>query len=281
MDALRELCGCEPTMTRIGSVQHILGKDVVRYGTAVAQMMRPEADEAVTLLYGCFAARKLLEAGCVSVLCRLDPARLLILREFQIRGRYALDERHAASIDWKTDIASEKKAGWTDATSPDKFIRSLLGGHLAEVTWVHAIQSLAALSDRVPDLSQSRWIDELVSQYEERRSADAGAGGAEPTTQEASRGPGVSAELGILASFRTTAQQAFSTLSKGVHLEFVVDQDAIFDVVTIRQSMRQAVKVLTQLAFVSHLTDCAFSALQPERALTLATEIEAEIECDS
>jgi hypothetical protein len=280
MQALRELCGCAPTTTRIGSVQQILGKDVVRYGVAVARMITPGAEETMTLLYGCFAARKLLEAGCVSVLCRMDPARLLILREFQIRGRYALDERHAASIDWKADVVSEKKPGWTEGTSPEKFVRSLLGGHLGEVTWVPAIQNLTLLSNQIPDLSRSKWIHELVSQYEARLSAKRGAVGVVPTEQEPVGGSGGSAELGVLASFRTAAQNSFSTLSKGVHLEFVVDQDAVFDVVTIRQSMLQAVKVLTQIAFASHLTDSAFTSLSLERAFSLVTEIEAEVERD-
>ncbi|MGB9107285.1 MAG: hypothetical protein WCC39_01225, partial [Telluria sp.] len=120
-------------------------------------------------LYGCFAARKLLEAGCVAVLSRLDPARLLILREFQLRGRYALDERHPASIDWASDIISEKKAGWIEGISPDRFIRSLLGGHLAEVTWVPAIESLSKLSSQQVPLGDSAWINELLEQYEQRK----------------------------------------------------------------------------------------------------------------
>lgn len=275
MEPLRELCGCAPTKTRIGSVQEILGKDIVRYGSAVSRMMDPEADLEAVSLYGCFAARKLLEAGCISVLGRLDPSRLLILREYQIKGRYALDERHAASIDWKADVISEKSATWVQAVAPDKFVRALLGGHLAEVTWVHAIENLATLSDLIPDLSTSMWINDLVDQYETRRAQKTGS------EQKQDTGTASQAELGILATFRSLAQKSFSTLSKGVHLEFVVDQDAVLDVVTIRQSMAQAVKVLTQIAFASHLTDSAFSVLQVADAFKLVTAIEAEIERDA
>ena len=276
MEALRELCSCTPGTSRIGAIQSILGKDVLRYGQAVAGMMATTANEDTIRLYGCFAARKLLEAGCVSVLCRVDPGRLLILREFQLKGDYPLGERHSASIDWKADVVSDKKAVWTDTISPDKFIRSLLGGHLAEVTWVHAIQNLASLVDRIPNLSESRWINELVNQYEVRRSATPKRAG----DAEADGSP-VQAELGVLAGFRTTAQHSFSTLSKGVHLEFVVDQDALFDLVTVRQSMLRAIKILTQLAFTSHLIDSAFVTLNPTSAFDLAVSIEAEIERDA
>lgn len=276
MEALKELCGCSPGGTRIGAIQNILGKDIVRYGQAVAGMMASDAPENMISLYGCFAARKLMEAGCISVLSRLDPGRLLILREFQLKGGYPLGERHSASLDWKTDVVSEKKATWTDTISPDKFIRSLLGGHLAEVMWVHAVQNFATLADSIPNISTSRWINELVNQYETRRSAV--PNGTEGHDDAESKG---SAELGVLASFRTAAQQSFSTLSKGVHLEFVVDQDALFDLVTVRQSMLLAVKTLAQLAFTSHLIDSAFTKLNPEVAFELVVAVETEIERDA
>lgn len=279
MEALRELCSCTPSATRIGTVQTILGKDVVRYGEAVAGMMTPSADQDLVQLYGCFAARKLLEAGCISVLCRLDPARLLILREFQLKGGYPLGERHSASIDWKGDVISEKKAAWTESVSPDKFVRSLLGGHLAEVTWAHAIQCLSMHADTIPNLGQSKWINDLLNQYETRRTAQVRRANGNGTVDANGMSP--EAELGVLAGFRMTAQQVFSTLSKGVHLEFVVDHAALFDLVTVRQSMLQAVKVLTQIAFTSHFIDSAFATLDPGTAFDLVIAIEAEMERDA
>jgi len=284
MKSLSALCGCDLAGgAKIEGIQQILGKDIQRYGNAVVAMRKADADPDQVSLFGSFAARKLLEAGCVAVLCRMDPTRLLVLREFQIRGKYALAERHPASIDWRGDVLSEKKAGWTDTVSPDKFIRSLLGGHMAEVMWVDAIAALAQISETDPALAESKWIDELIGYYDdsrqkrEQQAAEAppqdGAGGGQDKKPADPR-----AELGLLSILRTQAETTFSTLSKGVHVEFVVDRETIFDNGTILEQMRLATKLLTQIAFVSHLNDCNFNAMSPADALKLVLQIEGEIE---
>jgi len=270
MNALRQLCGCgTETTTRLNSIQAILGSELERYGSEVASMLAPEADLKYISLYGCFAARKMLEAGCFALLSRIDPTRLLILREFQIRGRYELDDRHSASLDWQNDVVSEKKAGWNDPLPADKFMRSLLGGHMAEVTWLAAVDALVNKPYAELAFERSKWISEIIGQYESRR--------VDPGKEQVP----LHAELGVLAGFRTLARQTFSTLSKGVHLEFVVDQQTLFDAPTILQTMKSATKVLTQMAFVSHFIDCAFSQLPLADSIEFAIAIEKEIEGDA
>ena len=285
MDALRQICSCpSPTPSRLSGIQEILGRDILNYGNAVERLLKPDASANEIALFGCFAARKLLEAGCVALLARFDPSRLLILREFQIKGKYALTSRHQASIDWSGDVVSEGRASWADTTSPSKFVRSLLGGHLAEVVWHEAISKFAQPEDPTLDTGGSAWLEELLTQHQTRaarraqgkqKSQDA-RGTPGPTAQPEPAHDSVEAEL--LASFRTNAQQNFSTLSKGVHLEFVVDQSAILDVPTVQATMRRTVKLLTQLAYISHFADCGYSALPIRDALPLVRQIEDEIE---
>lgn len=278
MKALRDLCGASPSgSSTLANVQNIIGRDIERYGVAVAAMLKPNADPQLISLYGCFAARKLLELGCIAVLSRLDPARLLILREFQLKGKYQLDERHSAAIDWSADVISEKKPGWSDAVPSDKFVRSLLGGHMAEVTWISAIESLLTLPNTEPGEEESIWINELITQYEARvAAATADEAGQNPPAQH-QRQPNTP-ELAVLSAFRTVAKQTFSTLSKGVHLEFVIDQATVFDTPTILQSMRMATKILTQIAFVSNLTDIAVSVVSLSDAIKMVKSIEKEME---
>lgn len=279
MKALRDLCGGSPTnTTKLASIQNILGREIERYGEAVCAMLQEGAENDVISLYGCFAARKMLEAGCVAILSRLDPPRVLILREFQLRGKYALNERHPAAIDWASDIVSEKRAAWGESLPPDKFVRSLLGGHLAEAAWIPAIESMVKLPSQQVPLGDSEWINSIIEQYESRKAGAAEvAAPKKDNGQEDAKNP-VEVELGILSAFRTTARHSFSILSKGVHLEFVVEQEARFDIPTVLESMKQATKVLTQIAFVSNLIETAFTALDPVNALELVCEIERRIE---
>jgi hypothetical protein len=273
MDELKELCLCSHgAVSRIDVIWGILGKDIARYGRAVATMLRPGADGDQTRLYGCFAARKLLEAGCIGILGRIDPSRLLILREYQIRSDYAFGERHPAALDWRTDVVSAEKAKWSEGVAPSKFVRSLLGGHLGEVYWLDAIRSIGNVASQVnaDALDRATWVVEILDHHDRAAREAAAQAGADPTAAVV--------ELAVLNTIRTRTQQTFSKLSKGVHLEFVVDQDAIFDNETIKATMRDAVKVLTQIAFFSHLIDSAHSALDLTVALNLAASVEAGIE---
>lgn len=260
---LRELCNCSSGETsRLGVVRTILGTDIERYGDALLTMLA-SSDQASLGLYGCFAARRMLEAGCIGILSTIDPARLLVLREFQLRSDYALGERHPAAIDWRTDVVSERAAKWADGVAPDKFIRSLLGGHVAEIMWSHAIGRLENLDRGIA--SSSFWIEELTAQLADRRAN---------LPQDANAN---AAELAVLASFRTVAQQTFSALSKGVHLEFIVEQSRLFDPATIVETIGRAIKTLAQISFVSNLMDCAHRNIDIARAAALVKEIEDRI----
>lgn len=147
---------------------------------------------------------------------------------------------------------------------------------MAEVTWISAIESLLELPGDGDGSAEAKWIDELVEQYEARIAADAATAASKPASS-VSVAQMHSSELAVLAAFRTGAKQAFSTLSKGVHLEFVIDQESVFDIPTILESMKLATKVVTQIAFVSHLSEIAISRIPAIDAMRLVNSIEKEV----
>jgi len=270
---------CSPRgATRIDGIRNILGVDVERYGAAAVQMLR-EQDASQAGLFGCFAARKMLESACVALLSHLDPARLLILREYQLKGDYDLKGRQPASIDWRSDVVAEKKLNWGESVGPDKFIRALLGGHLAEVAWIHAIDQLPTLPSVVS--AESKWIQEIVGQFEQRSAELTEAAARQNGKREDSTAPAptpITPSHGMLSAFRMNAQGIFSTLSKGVHLEFVIEPSAIFDHATILESVQSGFKLVTQLAFIFHLMDCTNANIDLSRAAALVLEIEHQVE---
>lgn len=269
MIPLRKLCGCTAAGdSRIVGVRNILGNEIEQYGVAAVNLLKMPADKSALSLYGCFTARKLLEAGCVALLSQIDPSRLLILREFQMKGDYGLSERHPAAIDWKVDVISEKKTGWKDAIGPDKFVRSLLGGHLAEIAWLDAISKIDTLP--AGDSDKSSWIQKLVTEYSAR---------IEQATEEAVDGADLSARTShanqaTLSGFRSNVKSLFSLLSKGVHLEFIIDSRTLFDIPTVTENMRKSIKILTQLSFISHLMDCTNAPMEIAEAAALVLEVE-------
>lgn len=237
----------------------ILGNVITRYGTKTLSTIKMGSDED-KCTYGSFVARKLLESASSAILARMDPSRFLILQEYQKRagGDYSFYERHPASIVWSGDIVPDKAANsiWSTESSPDKFVRALLGGHLAEISWSRAIERFALDES---DRPKSLWLDDLSDIYEEK------------LRQFSSSEAAGTSMLGVL---RAKARENYSALSKGVHLEFVVDETAILDSVTVVAHMLAAVRLVSQLGYLSNHMDSVFTRIETQKAAELLFEIE-------
>lgn len=225
-------------------------------------------------MFGSFVARKLLETASSAILARMDPTRFLILQEYQMRagGNYRAHERHAAAIAWTGDIIPDKPSSslWSTETSPDKFVRSLFGGHLAEIAWPQAIEKFIAED---ADRPASEWLEEISRLYEEKhRRTEV------PPAQPTRIGQPPTTCIEVLGVFRSKAQDMYSSLSKGVHLEFVVDETVILDSDTIIQNIRTVVKFITQMAYLSNQMDCIFTKVGREQANQLLVDIENRFE---
>jgi len=78
----------------------------------------------------------------------------------------------------------------------------------------------------------------------------------------------------VLDVFRGRAQHCFSSLSKGVHLEFLVDETIVLDPVTVVQHMLDAVKLVSQLGYLSSHMDSVYTKIEPKKAAELLLNVE-------
>ena len=279
MEQLRRLCcGATTTSGRLNDVLTILGNVITRYGDKALSIVKEGSNDDKSM-YGSFVARKLLESASCAILARMDPSRFLILQEYQQRAgaNYKAHERHPASIQWCGDIIPEKAANalWNNESAPDKFVRALLGGHLAEIAWPLAIDCFAR--DTL-DKSKSQWIEELSGVYEEKFQQANAKSSNEPDESKESenRAKSSNSQAGILVLdiFRHRFQDTFSALSKGVHLEFVVDETVVLDPETVVVHMLTAVKLVSQLGFLSSYMDSVFTKIAPNDAFELILNVE-------
>ncbi len=272
---------------QLNRVLSILGDVIDRYGEKTQSIAKNGSDDEKSM-YGSFVARKLLESASSAILARMDPARFLILQEYQQRAGvgYRAHERHPASIAWSGDIIPEKAANavWSNEADPDKFVRALLGGHLAEVYWTKAIESF---SQDVSDRSKGFWIEELSSLYEQKlQEAEAKLAGAKKVQAESTpiekQSPLVNSNgtvaTSVLGVFRGKAQGCYSALSKGVHLEFVVDETVLLDPETVVVHMLDAVKLVSQLGYLSNYMDSVYTRIEPKTAAELLLNVEESLE---
>lgn len=284
MEPLRQLCcGATTSPGRLNDVLSILGNVIARYGEKALSIIKTGSDEDKST-YGSFVARKLLESASSAILARMDPSRFLILQEYQKRAgaSYKAHERHPASIAWSGDIIPDKlpNGAWSTESAPDKFVRALLGGHLAEVAWPHAIQRF---SQDESDRSQGLWIEELSNIYEEKRKKTetgfvgerkAPEGPVQLEKQNAVVSSSATVSTLVLDVLRARAQDNYSALSKGVHLEFVVDETVVLDPATVVEHMLTAIKLVSLLGYLSNYMDSIFTKIEPETAAKLLHNVE-------
>lgn len=267
MRKLSQLCCGELLLPgRLSDILSILDNVITRYGEKALFLIKSGSDEDRST-YGSFVARKLLESSLSAILARIDPSRFLILQEYQQRAgeRYKPHERHPASVAWSGDIIPEKSSDsiWSNESPPDKFIRSLLGGHLAEVVWPKAIEKLSLDES---DMPKGIWLEEIGNIYEGKLREVSGRG--------SSSNSSIAAGVSVLGVFRSRAQDNYSALSKGVHLEFVVDESIILDSETVVEHMLTAVKIAAQLGYLSNYMDSVFSRIETQTAAELLLNVE-------
>ena len=107
--------------------------------------------------------RALLEVGLTAIIARLDPFRVLVLREMQLQPEFDVAIRRSTSVQWQGDIMSKpppKKDAklWSPDLSINELTRALLGDYYEHVFWRPAF---IRLLDRVSEGAGGNWMDNL------------------------------------------------------------------------------------------------------------------------
>ena len=125
-----------------------------------------ESDDRVTL-FGPLLGRSVLELSFTCIVGRLDPFRLLTLREFQMKacssGGVSLGSRSTSAFQWNGDVnPSEKEPEnlWEVDRPMSKVARSLLGKSYGDVFWKPAFNEIL---DAITDTHCGPWITEIQS----------------------------------------------------------------------------------------------------------------------
>ena len=167
-----------------------------------------------------FLMRKFIELSLISLLSRIDPVRVIAARKNQLDGSYVEGKQNASSVSWVGDIFPRAKMvpnPWGSDALNKGIERSLFGSHVAET----AIRpSLQWLVDR--DNASSEWLRELSAQDDP------------------------------LAWLNNRLSQLYSLLSKGVHAEYLLDEQAKFDATSIRLHVGDGFKLVLLLAAATH-----------------------------
>lgn len=202
-------------------------------------------------------SRRLLESSTTALLLRIDPLRVLALKELQSTS-YSLSKRNLLSIQWSGDVMpkekekkdkdkeSEKNNQLIFDCEPNKLDRALFSTLCSNVIWKPAVEELQTfLTDQT---TNTPWQLELLKIEPDKFSR-------------------------IIAG---QLQESFSFFSKGIHSEWVDRRRTMLNSADCRIYAGKAIK---NIAFCAASISCSSTVrhqLDPKKVLENLIKIENE-----
>lgn len=200
---------------------------------------------AEVLFYG----RNILETSLTALLGRTDPFRLITVYKIQSSDNYNIGKKMQSAVEFTGDIIASEKAKnlWDFTKKKEAFDRALLGNYLGEIIWKPGVN---ALTDYIENKNiTSEWITEVLS-IDERANFE---------------------------RWKSESSRLFSSFSKGVHSESLVDMGIVFDSITIKDLVKDLYKLCATLGLISHFIGYLVPNLSVDEALELFCETEETI----
>lgn len=230
------LCGTGADGTA-GIALNQLSNSIKSFSSRAVRFLTEEAADE-TLNYGPFCARVLLENGCAALVGRIDSFRMMYLSEFQSQPEYEYGKRVKSAFAWTGDVIPDDKqsnALWNADHDLPKISRALLSKHFDHIFWKPA---LTRLLDHISKLDSDPLLADILNLDPEH----------------------------FIDETKGRGAQLYSTLSKGVHWEFFTSA-LLFDEITVKNSIREALLLVTHLGLASHFVHTAYASLDPDSAV--------------
>lgn len=235
------VCGSIPGTDAFSEILKHLKKTLTNVLFEVTRLTS-EPDERVTL-FGPLLGRSILELSFTCIVGRLDPFRILTLREFQMRANSteatSLGNRSASAFQWSGDVRpldKDPKKLWETDLPMSKISRSLLGDCYGDVFWKPAFVEVL---DAITTSNSGPWISEIQ---------------------------GLDPDLLIIRT-RADCDKIYSTLSKGIHQEFIIPPGSLYDKNTVIVYIKDAIRLASRIALLSHATPASQGKMQMTEAI--------------
>ncbi len=198
-----------------------------------------------------FYCRNVLESSLTAILGRVDPFRLIMVYKVQSDSSYDLGKKAQSAVEWSGDIIAKSSPDhnlWFFDKKKESFERALLGNYIGDIVWKPAFRNL---EDYIADNNyNSEWLDEISSCNENQN----------------------------FERSKSIASRLFSSFSKGVHSECLIDINFILDDVTLKNLIKDMYKLCATLALASHFVGFLATKIEIDRAISIFLEVEEMIE---
>ena len=198
-----------------------------------------------------FYCRNVLESSLTAILGRIDPFRLITVYKVQSDPSYDLGKRAQTAVEWAGDIVAKSSSSgnlWQFDKKKESFDRALLGNHMGDAIWK---PSFRTLGDYISGNElQSEWLNEFASYSEDEN----------------------------FERLKHEAMRLFSSFSKGVHSECLVDINTMLGDLTLKSLIKDMYKLCSIIALASHFVKFLATKIDIERAISIFLLIEEMVE---
>jgi hypothetical protein len=228
-----------------GDIDEVLSHLSASIDNVVKELIRLESLSPNQIsLFALFLGRSILELGCTALIARLDPFRVLLLRECQNQPNYLMDKPHKSSIRWQGDVFADKEVTdlWADKSLQNP-TRALLGDYYKTLIW---FANFDKLLDAIEDVRGDEWIDNLRIKTFDR----------------------------FYHETLTDFSSVYSELSKGIHHELVIPLSSALDRETTQRLIEKTVRNIATLGLLVSVVSHALNKLDIQVAIAAYKEIQ-------
>lgn len=223
-------------------------KNISQYAEKLFELNISDPDQRMIVS---FYARGILEAVGTTLLARLDPFRVLLVYQVQSSANYDITKRSNTALQWTGDILPNNRAK-ADMWSPDHKItdydRALFSDYNGELFWK---PGFLKVNDYIQENTLGGdWIERL-------KSVD---------------------ENNFFERNKNEAGQLFSAFSKGIHYEFLINAEHVYDEATVSNNINKLVRICGEMGLVSHFIDGMKLGMDQAEVFQTFSELEGLIE---
>lgn len=228
-DFVRLICGSDfDDSAEIDQILEHISNSLKRI---VDEIHSHAADDSKLQLYAPYLGRAILELSVTALVARLDPFKVLLMKRKQEQHDYELGKPHSSALRWQGDVTDKAvNKMWEDKELKEP-TRALLGDYQVELSLKTSAQHIFDNGDAA---QMGDWHSTLTqSDYS-----------------------------GLMTRLRSDISRLFSSLSKGVHHEFLVPLDSLFDRDTVVNLINDTIFVVATLGLLVSQTPHAYKSAE-------------------
>ena len=222
------ICGDFKSFDSLNEFYEVISENVNTMASRIERIITEDNEEDFQVLMP-FLLRNLLETTCNSILGRLDPFRIIYVHRVQKSDKFEVGVKVDSALSWASDIfgndSTKTDQMWKPEKKFDGISRALFSPYFGQVYWNVAFNKM------IDDGTLSS--EEALSDY-----------------RQESYKPEI-----FIQVIRSKCSTLYSSLSKGIHSELLINKDILYDRDTVVSLINDTIEICSLLGLLTNYID--------------------------